>query len=87
MDFDICSYNCYYNILSKFSFHVAGLKIKVTPAMFRKLCHRSSSCIYLWVLIYLHTFMGMIISRASSAFMQGPELKVKADMTEIFSIM
>ena len=32
-----------------------------------------------------HTFMGMIISEASSNL--GPGLKVRVDMTEIFSIM
>ena len=73
VDFNISCWVC--NISSKFNFQVAGLKVKVTVTMFRKkkqktnkLCHHSIPCIYQLILIYLHTFVGMIISGASSTF-------------------
>ena len=54
------------------------LKIKLTLSL-------PSPCLYECILIYLHTFVGMVISRANST--QGPRLMVKVDMTEILSIM
>ena len=46
----------YDNISSKFNFKVAGLKVKVTVAIFRD----SNPCIYQWILIYLHTIVGYL---------------------------
>ena len=50
----------YYNVSSKFNFQVAWLKNKVTVDTFREKktrFHRSSPCIYQWILIYLHKFV------------------------------
>ena len=68
----------YYNISSKFCFQVAGLKFKVTVAIFRekKNCHPSSPCIYQWILMYLHTVVGYYNISSKFCF-QVAELKVK----------
>ena len=62
MNFNIISHNCWLcNISSNFNLQEAGLKVKVTVAVFRKkkeICHHSSPCIYQWILIYLHTIAG-----------------------------
>ena len=72
----------YDNISSKFDFQGLGLKAKVTAAIFRKkkttkkLCHRSSAYIYLWILIQLHTnvWYNNILSKFD---FQGAGLNVK----------
>ena len=52
MDFNITSY-VQYNILSKFDFQGARIKVKVVVAIFRekKTLHRCSAYIYQWILI------------------------------------
>ena len=46
----------YDNIFDKFKFERSRVKVKVTPATFRKtLCHDSSAFIYRQILILYHT--------------------------------
>ena len=58
----------YYNILSKFNFQVAGLKVKVTVAFFRKNFVIAIACVFISGVYYISIqLLGIIISRASSA--------------------
>ena len=74
----------YSNILSKFNFQVAGLKVKVIVAIFRKKD---------FVIALAPAFINISshicgYDNISSRFdFQGPGLKVKLDRTEIFSII
>ena len=65
------------NIASRLNFQVVGLKVKVTVAVFRKNCHRSSPCIYQWILMYNHTIVGYY--NISSNF-QVAGLKIKVTL-------
>ena len=78
----------YHFISSEFNIQVAGLKVKVTVGNYnyflknkkkkkKKLCRCSSSCIYQWILIYLHTIVGYYNISSKSNF-QVAALKVKA---------
>ena len=80
----------YYDISNKYNFQVAGFKVKVTVAIFRKkkLCHCSSPCIYQWILIYLHTLVGMIISQPEkkTEYLQYCTLMSRTYMTFTFKV-
>ena len=78
MDFDIASNECWvlYHLEQNWLSGSSELKIKVTKAIFRKVCYGSSAYIHWWILIQLHT--NVLYDNISSKFnFRGTSIKVK----------